>query len=204
MLKSIRGNLDQFDHTVDSIVNQVINKASNRQEVKEDVGLSIQTAFLDVIASHMQPNDETGFAFLEYDNVELYQGPSRLMDLVNPDALDTSVESKQDSNKKSPKTVKNDMSDSTKHGEIIIRVHKGQKVTVRADENNDTIIANIQKGEVIIRNVDTNLLLTVSKGNIINQEIELCIVGQAYIKDICGDIKASQFQGIVVVRNDLS
>ena len=202
-MKNIKGNLDEFDQTVDKIVNMVINKASHRQEVKEDVGVSIQNAFMDVIASHLQPNDETGFAYLEYNDVEIYQGPSRLMDLVQGNENNEGEEILANG-KRVPKTARNDISDSAKHGEIIIRVHKGQRVTVRADDKNDTIIANILKGEVIIRNVDTNLLLTVSKGNVINQEIELCIVGQAYIKDISGDLKANQFKGIVVIRNDLS
>ena len=93
--------------------------------------------------------------------------------------------------------------DSIKHGEIIIRCHRGQKVHVKADENNDTLISNIEYGEIIIRNVDTNLVLTVAKGNKVLDPVEFCVVGQAYIKDLTGSIKAIQFKGIVVVKTDL-
>ena len=89
------------------------------------------------------------------------------------------------------------------HGEIIIRVQKGHKVTVEADSNHDTIISNVDQGEIIIRNVDTNLVLNLSKNGKSNDHIDLSIVGQAYIRDLSGNIKAEQFQGIVVIKNDL-
>lgn len=89
------------------------------------------------------------------------------------------------------------------HGEIIIRVVKGQRVEVVADENNDTIISNIDNGEIIIRNVDTSLVMNLAKLGKTNDHINLSIVGQAYIRDLSGDIKAEQFHGIVVIRNDL-
>jgi len=94
-------------------------------------------------------------------------------------------------------------SEANLHGEIILRVTKGHRVEVVADSNNDTIISNIDKGEIIIRNVDTKLVLNLSKTGKTNDHIDLSIVGQAYIRDLSGNIKAEQFQGIVVVKNDL-
>lgn len=79
---------------------------------------------------------------------------------------------------------------------------KDQKVSVRADEQNDTVISNIKSGEIIIRNVDTNLALKMNRASGATDQVEMNIVGQAYIKDLTGDIKAGQFKGIVIVRND--
>lgn len=98
---------------------------------------------------------------------------------------------------------KND-TEANLHGEIIIRVQKGHRVNVQSDSNHDTIISNVDNGEIIIRNVDTNLVLNLSKsGGVSNDHIDLSIVGQAYIRDLSGNIKAEQFQGIVVIKNDL-
>ena len=56
--------------------------------------------------------------------------------------------------------------------------------------------------EIIIRNVDTNLLLKIEKGGF-SDTIELNIVGQAYLKDVHGSITCKKFRGIVIVKNDL-
>lgn len=174
--------MQDFDSTVNNIVNMVIDKASHRQEVTNNVALSIQNAIRDVIGPEMEPDEESGYSFLEYDHLQIYQGPCTLMHAIT--ATDTSN------------------SDSAlKHGEIIIRVSKGQNISVRADENTDTIISNVSKAEVIIRNVDTNLLLNI--GDNFNNAVELSVVGQAYFKDISGSFKAKQFRGIVVIRSDL-
>jgi hypothetical protein len=130
----------------------------------------------------MEPDEDSGYSFLEYDNLQIYQGPCQLMH-----AISATEASNSDS--------------AMKHGEIIIRVTKGQNIAVRADENTDTIISNVSKAEVIIRNVDTNLLLNI--GDNFNSAVELSVVGQAYFKDISGSFKAKQFRGIVVIRSDL-
>ncbi len=111
-----------------------------------------------------------------------FQGPAKLIQLASKAKNDT---------------------EANLHGEIIIRVAAGHKVEVKADTNHDTIISNIDKGELIIRNVDTNLVLNLSKSGQTNNHIDLAIVGQAYIRDLSGNIKAEQFQGIVVIKNDL-
>jgi hypothetical protein len=177
-----KDHMAEFDQTVNNIVNVVIDKASHRQEVTNNVALSIQNALKDVIGPEMEPDEESGYSFLEYDHLQIYQGPCQLMHAIS--ATDASG------------------SDSAiKHGEIIIRVTAGQNISVRADENTDTVISNVNKAEVIIRNVDTNLLLNM--GENFNKAVELSVVGQAYFKDITGSFKASKFRGIVVIRSDL-
>ena len=177
-----KDHINKFDETVDQIVNCVMSNASNRQQVKDNVASSIQSAMQEVIASQMEPDEESGFDFLEYDHLEIYKGPSKLMKICG--------------------TGKNDTTEN-KHGEIIIRVTQGHKVSVHADEKSDTVITNIDAGEIIIRNVDTNLVLNLSKSGRSNDHIDLNIVGQAYIRDLSGTIKAEQFKGIVVIKNDL-
>jgi len=179
-----KDHMQEFDATVNNIVNIVIDKASHRQEVTNNVALSIQTALKDVIGPEMEPDEDSGYAFLEYDHLQIYQGPCTLMHAIS--ATDASG------------------SDSAiKHGEIIIRVTKGQDIAVRADENTDTIISNVDNAEIIIRNVDTNILLNIGDQSHFNHAVELSVVGQAYFKDISGSFKAKQFRGIVVIRSDL-
>jgi hypothetical protein len=211
-IEEAHGKIDfsKIDQTVDHIVQNVLNQASHRQKVEDDVCLSITNAIKDIILHEMKPNRESGFSFVEYDNLEIYHGPSRLFDFIDSENLieestqtDSGENTSKNSNNKllSAQNYFND--DSIKHGEIIIRCHKGQKVLVKADEHNDTVISNIEYGEIIIRNVDTNLVLTVAKGNKVLDPVELCVVGQAYIKDLTGSLKAIQFKGIVVVKTDL-
>lgn len=82
---------------------------------------------------------------------------------------------------------------TVKRSNINEKVRNEQKVSVRADEQNDTVISNIKNGEIIIRNVDTNLVLTMDRANGSRDSVELSIVGQAYIKDMNGQLKASAF-----------
>lgn len=95
---------------------------------------------------------------------------------------------------------------SARHGEIIIKVPKDNKVRVKATDSADTIVSNIHNGEVIIRNIDTNLVLSVCHGR--SEEIsdgdfvEMTILGQAYIKDLSGVLKVNQFKGIIVIKTE--
>lgn len=185
-------NVEKINETVDKIVHLVINQASKRQAVKEDVSLSIQHAIKDVISQELQPDEESGFSFTEYDHLEIYQGPTKLLNFIDEEAATNGSANASATD------------GSIRHGEIIIKVRQGEKVLIKADENNDTVISNIVSGEIIIRNVDTNLVLNVARnGAHINDSVELSIVGQAYIKDLTGTMKAEQFKGIVVVKNDL-
>ena len=198
-------NVHLIDDCVDNIMKLVINQASNRQQVTENVSLSISNAIKDIVLHEMEECPEIGFSFVEYEHLEIYQGPTRLIDFIEDSsnsAQSDTANSKQaiSSDKKTATNIKDE---TEKHGEIIIRVRKGEKVTVRADEiTNDTIISHIVAGEIIIRNVDTNLLLKIEKGGF-SDTIELNIVGQAYLKDVHGSITCKKFRGIVIVKNDL-
>lgn len=198
-------NVNLIDNCVDNIMQLVINQASNRQQVTENVSLSISNAIKDILLHEMEECPEIGFSFVEYEHLEIYQGPTRLIDFIEDSPNDNESDSnkKQNISKDSKKTATNIKDETEKHGEIIIRVRKGEKVDVRADDQtNDTIISHIIAGEIIIRNVDTNLLLKIEKGGF-SDTIELNIVGQAYLKDVHGSITCKKFRGIVIVKNDL-
>ncbi|RNA10658.1 adenylate kinase isoenzyme 5-like isoform X1 [Brachionus plicatilis] len=185
-------SMDKLNETVEKIVHHVANQAQKRQEVKEDVSTTIQHAIKDIINSEFRPDEESGFSFLEYKSVEMYHGPTKLIDFID----------EENEEPKSPKKSKAiDVDDPTKHGEIIVIVKKGEKVLVRANDEHDTIISNIVHGELIIRHVDTNLIINIARGAI-QDAIDFNIVGQAYIRDLSGTIKVKQFKGIVVVRNE--
>lgn len=95
-------NVDKINETVDKIVHLVIGQASRRQAVKDDVSMSIQNAIKDVLASEMEPDEETGFSFTEYDHLEIYQGPTKLLNLPDDNEAQNG--------------------DQALHGEIIIKV----------------------------------------------------------------------------------
>ena len=194
-------NIELIDKTVDKIVQLVIKQAANRQQVVDNVTYCISNVFKDILLNELKENKEIGFSFLEYDHIEIYQGPTRLFNFVEDEGIAESAD-KTIVNEPNKKSTHHVPEESDKHGEIIIRVHKDKKVDVRADQENDTVISNISAGEIIIRNVDTNLLLNMSRGGF-TDTIELSIVGQAYLKDVYGSIKCRQFKGIVVVKNDL-
>lgn len=207
-----RLSLQLIDETVDKIVKSVVAQAANRQQVKDNVSLSIQNALIDTLVAELEPNEEIGFSFLECENLEIYHGPTKLTDFIDESDLgdENSSSTKQSSGKSGSKRSDgkkaHHIEGDVKHGEIIVIVKRGQKVQVRADENNDTVISNIHLGEVIIRNVDTNLMLNISRSGLkeTNDAVELNIVGQAYIKDLSGLIKAKQFKGIVLVKTEHS
>jgi hypothetical protein len=191
-----------IDETVEKIVRSVAKQAAKGQEV-DTVSLSIQNALIDTFAADMQPSDELGFAILEYEHLEIYHGPSKLTDFI--DESDLTDESSSVRKVKGEPRHAHHIDGDVRHGEIIIIVRKGARVLVKADENNDTVISNIHLGEVIIRNVDTNLLLNISKNGTESKDpVEMSIVGQAYLKDLSGSLKVKQFKGIVLVKTDLA
>ena len=115
-------SMDKLNETVDKIVHQVANQAQHRQEVKEDVALCIQHAIKDLINNEFRPDEDSGFSFMEYHSVEMYQGPTKLLDFI---------EEGEPSSPRKSKSI--DMDDPTKHGEIIVIVKKEEKVTVKAN-----------------------------------------------------------------------
>lgn len=98
--------MEKINETVDKIVHMVIGQASRHQAVKDDVSMSLQHAIKDAILADLQPDEESGFSFTEYDALEIYQGPTRLIDL--PDEQDPSAAAKA--------------ADPATHGEIIVKV----------------------------------------------------------------------------------
>lgn len=96
-------NLDKINETVDKIVGLVIGQASRHQSVKDDVSISIQNAIKDVIEKDLEPDEESGFSFTEYNHVEIYQGPTKLMNL--------------------PDEQINEATGQAVHGEIIVKVN---------------------------------------------------------------------------------
>ena len=99
--------MDKINETVDKIVHMVIGQASRHQAVKDDVSMSLQHAIKDAILADLQPDEESGFSFTEYDALEIYQGPTKLMNLED--------ESAPDADKKSSNSPH-------EHGEIIVKV----------------------------------------------------------------------------------
>ena len=190
---------------MDEVLNYFIKQASNREELKESVSASIQHAIQDVvhtIQDEFKENVESGFSFTEYENLEVYLGPTKLLDYSKniPESENSEIESNSTNDRKKS-------TGSIKHGEIIVRVPKGHKVNVRATENDDTIVSNIFNGEVIIRNIDTNLILSICHNNLNDISdgdfVEMSILGQAYIREMHGVIKVNQFKGIIVIKSEL-
>ena len=89
-------------------------------------------------------------------------------------------------------------SDTSKiYGEILIHnaARSAQPVIVRED-NGNTRIANID-GDVIVRNVMTDVLLTNDETR---NQLSMNIVGQAFLKGVQGTLVVSNFKGIIVVK----
>ncbi len=139
----------------------------------------IREIFLD---ETLVPNEQYGFDTLALSNdLQLFRGPKQMM-LQELKIIETSETSKTD-------------------GEIIIHnyrhvEHEQQPVIVR-EENGNTRIGNID-GDVIIRNVMTDVLLTNEETR---NQLSMNIVGQAFLKGVQGILIASKFKGIIVVKN---
>lgn len=193
---------NKIDETVDEVLNYFIKQASNREELKESVSISLQHAIQDVvhtIKDEFKQDIESGFGFAEYENLEVYLGPTRLLDY-------SANIPESENNEKEENTANKNKSGSINHGEIIVKVPKGHKVSVKVTENDDTIVSNIFNGEVIIRNIDTNLILSICHNNFEEVSdgdfVEMSILGQAYIKELHGVIKVNQFKGIIVIKSE--
>lgn len=89
--------------------------------------------------------------------------------------------------------------DLSKHyGEIIIHnyVTANETVVVR-EQNGNTHVEHID-GDIIIRNVVSDVLL---KNEKFHHQLSMNIVGQAFLKGVQGSLVASKFKGIIVVKN---
>lgn len=120
--KRRRVPVDKINETVDKIVGMVIGQASRHQAVKDDVSISIQNAIKDVIAKDLQPDEESGFSFTEYNHLEIYQGPTKLLTL--PDETTSTDAAAADGDKANANANNNDSTSRGQlaHGEIIVKV----------------------------------------------------------------------------------
>jgi hypothetical protein len=139
----------------------------------------IKEIFLD---ESLVPNEQYGFDTLALSNdLQLFRGPKQLM-LQELKINETSESSKT-------------------HGEIIIhnylRSEREQKPVIVREEKGNTRVGNID-GDVIIRNVVTDILLTNEETR---NQLSMNIVGQAFLKGVQGVLIASKFKGIVVVKS---
>ena len=129
------------------------------------------------------PNEQYGFDTLALSNdLQLFRGPKQML-LQDLDENETSDTSKV-------------------YGEILIHSYRRgpqereqQPVIVR-EENGNTRIGNID-GDVIVRNVVTDVLLTNEETR---NQLSMNIVGQAFLKGVQGVLIASNFKGIIVVK----
>jgi hypothetical protein len=185
-----------------------IDQAAHGEQVKEAVSTSLQHAMKDVItnvlANEFELNYDTGYGVIQYDNLEVYKGPTRLLDILDDVSDDEPDQNQSFKLGKATNLKRGSEKASLKHGEIIINVPKGHKVAVKATAENDTVITNIFDGEVIIRNVDTDLMLSILHDDFATLKsgefVEMSIVGQAYMKDLTGILKINQFKGIIVIK----
>ncbi len=140
----------------------------------------IREIFLD---ETLVPNEQYGFDTLALSNdLQLFRGPKQMM-LQELKINETSESSKN-------------------YGEIIIHnyrrhTERDQQPVIVREENGNTRIGNID-GDVIIRNVMTDVLLTNEETR---NQLSMNIVGQAFLKGVQGILIASKFKGIIVVKN---
>ncbi len=125
------------------------------------------------------PNEEYGFDTLALNNdLQVYRGPKQMM--LKELEIDETINS------------------SKNYGEIIIHNYRtSQQSVIVREENGNTRVANID-GDIIIRNVVSDVLL---KNEQTNHQLSMNIVGQAFLKGVQGSLIASKFKGIIVVKN---
>ena len=128
------------------------------------------------------PNEQYGFDTMALSNdLQLFRGPKQMM------LQDLNV---------------NETGDASKtFGEIIIhnyrRSEREQQPVIVREENGNTRIGNID-GDVIVRNVVTDVLLT---NEDTRNQLSMNIVGQAFLKSVQGVLVVSNFKGIIVVKS---
>jgi hypothetical protein len=147
------------------------------------VNISLNEVIRDIFHDEtLVPNEQYGFDTLALSNdLQLFRGPKQMM-LQDLEINETSDTSKS-------------------HGEIIIhnfrRAQREQQPVIVREENGNTRIGNID-GDVIVRNVVTDVLLTNEETR---NQLSMNIVGQAFLKGVQGVLIASKFKGIIVVKN---
>ncbi|CAF3015656.1 unnamed protein product [Rotaria sp. Silwood2] len=175
--------LEKLEQSLESVVNGVMRAAAGHQALETPVNISLNEVIKEIfLDENLVPNEQYGFDTLALTNdLQLFRGPKQMM-LQELEINDTIETSKTD-------------------GEIIIHNyrranHEQQPVIVR-EESGNTRIGNID-GDVIVRNVVTDVLLTNEETR---NKLSMNIVGQAFLKGFQGVLIASKFKGIIVVKN---
>ena len=154
--------------------------AAGHQVVEEPINKSLNEVIKEVFRDDtLVPSEKYGFETLALNNdLQLYRGPKQMM------LKELEVDETTDS--------------STHYGEIIIHNYRTahQSVVVR-EENGNTNVTHID-GDVIIRNVVSDVIL---KNEQTHLQLSMNIVGQAFLKGVQGSLIASKFRGIIVVKN---
>ena len=157
--------------------------AAGHQALEDPMNISLNQVIREIfLDENLVPNEQYGFDTLALTNdLQLFRGPKQMM-LQDLDVNETSDTSKT-------------------FGEILIHNYRRvdqserQPVIVR-EENGNTRIGNID-GDVIVRNVVTDVLLTNEETR---NQLSMNIVGQAFLKGVQGILIASNFKGIIVVK----
>lgn len=193
----------RIDAAVGDIVSQFI-KQSSKENLHNYAAENLQNAIKDLVQHEFEHDHESGFGVINCDNMSLYRGPMKFLGTI-PEKPEEEESDFWVQERKRMLAEESWNTDSEFHGEIIVKVPKGHTITVKANEEHDTIISNIIGGEVVIRNVDTSLVLNMVKlrnNERIDEYVEMNIFGQAYIRDLTGNIKVRQFKGIVVIKTE--
>jgi hypothetical protein len=154
--------------------------AAGHQAIEEPVNKSLNEVIKELFRDEtLVPNEQHGFDTLALNNdLQLYRGPKQLMlnEIENDETTDLSEH----------------------YGEIIIHNYptSKQSVIVR-EENGNTRVTNID-GDIIIRNVVSDVVLKNEKAH---HQLSMNIVGQAFLKGVQGTLLASKFKGIIVVKS---
>lgn len=175
--------LEKVEQSLENVVNNVMRAAAGHQALEDPVNISLNDVIKEIFHDdNLVPNEQYGFDTLALSSdLQLFRGPKQMMlqELEGNETIDT----------------------SKSYGEIIIHNYRrtGEKerqpVIVR-DDNGNTRIGNID-GDVIVRNVVTDVLLTNEETR---NQLAMNIVGQAFLKSVQGVLLASNFKGIIVVK----
>ncbi|CAF3879351.1 unnamed protein product [Adineta steineri] len=172
--------LEKIEESLENVVNGVMRAAAGHQIVEESINHSLNEVIREVFRDDaLLPNEEYGFDTLALNtDLQLYRGPKQMMlkDLEVDETIDLSKH----------------------YGEIIIHNYgNSQQSVIVREENGNTRVGNID-GDIIIRNVVSDVLL---KNEKTNNQLSMNIVGQAFLKGVQGSLIASKFRGIIVVKN---
>ncbi|CAF3733063.1 unnamed protein product [Adineta steineri] len=175
--------LEKIHRNLETVVNNVMEAAAGHQALDGPVNKTLNQVIRDIfLDENLIPNEQYGFDTLALsDDFQLFRGPTQMM------AQELEV---------------NEVSELSKNdGEIIIHNYgpsdRQQQPVIVREENGNTRIGHVD-GDVIIRNVNTDVLLTNDEKR---NQLSMNIVGQAFLKRVQGTLIISKFKGIIVVKH---